>query len=389
MNMNKLGQTKDILRDLIAFPTVSSESNLDIISYLADNLGALGARVEIQKADHGQKANLFASLGPNQGGGIVLSGHSDVVPVIDQDWSHDPFEMTEDDGKLFGRGSCDMKGFIACAVAMASEYANMELRRPVHFAFTYDEEVGCIGAQALAEYLQTREYIPSVAIIGEPTSMRVIEGHKGVCEYATRFEGLEGHGSAPDLGVNAVEYAVRYISKLMEIRETLKTRAPHDSRFEPPWTTINIGAFQGGVAPNVIANKAKLEWEFRPVQQSDFEFVHEVINAYVENELLPKMKSVKPDANITTQTIGQVVGLSPTQENEAKSILMALTGANSAHTVAFGTEAGIFQEMGMSAVVCGPGSIEQAHKADEYVAIDQLEQCLIMLEKLGQEVLTV
>lgn len=385
--MTLIEETKSILANLIAFPTISSESNLSIIDYIADYFESLGAHVDIQKDASGKKANLFATLGPEISGGVVLSGHSDVVPVAEQNWSSDPFEMVEKDGKLYGRGTCDMKGFIACAMAMAPIYAKQELKRPVHFAFTYDEETGCIGAQALAEFLKTRETVPSVAIIGEPTLMRCIEGHKGVCEYTCEFQGLEGHGSLPDLGVNAVEYAVRYVGKLMDIREALKARAPSDSRFDPPWTTINVGALHGGVAHNVIAGKAAVEWEFRPVQESDYEFVHAKIDEYVETELLPHMQSVSKSAMIKKRTVGEVMGLEPADENEAKDIVMKLTAVNRAETVSFGTEAGIFQSLGMSAVVCGPGSIEQAHKADEFVEIAELESCLTMLTKLGEEVL--
>ncbi|MCB2140469.1 MAG: M20/M25/M40 family metallo-hydrolase, partial [Rhodobacteraceae bacterium] len=231
-----------------------------MIEFLADRLGAAGARVEVHRDPAGTKANLFATIGPERAGGILLSGHSDVVPVADQDWTSDPFEMVERDGRLYGRGTCDMKGFIAAAVAMAPAFAERATGRPVHFAFTHDEEVGCLGAQALAQILRARDTRPSVAIIGEPTLMRVIEGHKGCYEYTTHFTGLEGHGSAPDRGVNAVEYAVRYVARLLELRERLKARAPADSPFDPPWTTINTGALVGGVAHNVIPGKARIDW---------------------------------------------------------------------------------------------------------------------------------
>ncbi len=380
-----LEDTVDLLGQLISFPTVSSESNLSLIAALAQRLEDVGARVMIDSDATGAKANLFASLGPERDGGIVLSGHSDVVPVADQDWTSDPFEMQERDGRLFGRGSCDMKGFIAAAVAKAPDYADMELKRPVHFAFTYDEEVGCVGAQALVPLLKQAGIRPGVALIGEPTSMRIIEGHKGCCEYTARFQGLAGHGSAPDRGVNAVEYAVRYVARLLEIREELKARAPADSRFDPPWTTINTGGVHGGTAHNVIAEIAQVDWEFRPVQSSDIRFVKSEIEDYVQKVLLPAMQAVSPDATITTEVVGEVVGLEPATVSEAKDILMELTGANTADVVAFGTEAGIFQELGMSAVVCGPGSIEQAHKADEFVSLDQMSQCLSMLDRLGDQ----
>lgn len=378
-----LEQTTRILSDLIAFPTVSADSNLEMIAYLADRLENSGAQVDVMLNDSGTKANLFATLGPDCDGGIVLSGHSDVVPVTDQDWSSDPFEMTERNGRLFGRGTCDMKGFIAATIAMAPVYAERVRDRPLHFAFTYDEETGCIGAGDLARTLVERALKPSLAIIGEPTSMRIIEGHKGCCEYTTRFRGLEGHGSAPDRGVNAVEYAVRYVSRLLELRNELARMAPTDSRFEPPWTTLNIGAFNGGSVHNVIASKAQVDWEMRPVQDTDAVFVKQAIATYCDQVLLPAMRAGHPNATIETEIIGEIAGLIPTDENEALRIVSELTGANSANLVPFGTEAGIFQALGMDVVVCGPGSIDQAHKANEYLELDQLAFCLTMLEKLG------
>lgn len=382
--MSLLDQTKSILKELIAYPTVSSDSNLALIEWIASQLEALGAEVEIFKDPSGTKANLFATLGPIKDGGIVLSGHSDVVPVADQDWTHDPFDMIEKDGKLYGRGSCDMKGFIAATLAMAPLFAEAKLKRPVHFAFTHDEETGCIGARSLIEEIKKRSIKPAIAIIGEPTSMRVIEGHKGCFEYTTNFVGLEGHGSAPALGVNAAEYATRYVLRLMELKEQLRARTPASSQFEPPETTINIGGIHGGVAPNVIVGKAHIDWEMRPVQDSDGEFVKNDLKNYVDNELLPEMQSVHPQASIDTHCHGEVLGLEPMEENAARDLVAELTGANGAELVAFGTEAGLFQSIGMDAVVCGPGSITEAHKPDEYVAIEQLEQCLKMLCKLKE-----
>ena len=383
--MSALEDAKSLLAELIAYPTVSSDSNLALIRHLAARLEAAGARTEIHLDATGRKANLFATIGPETDGGIVLSGHSDVVPVTDQDWSSDPFELAERDGRLYGRGTCDMKGFIAAAVVMAPRYAALNPQRPVHFAFTYDEETGCLGAAELARVLLAKGIRPSVAIIGEPTSMRIVEGHKGCFEYTTHFTGLEGHGSGPDRGVNAAEYAVRYVSRLLDLKEALKARAPRDGRFEPPWTTINTGVLQGGHARNVIPGKARVEWEMRPVQAGDADFVKADLAHFCEHTLLPAMRAVSPGADIVTETIAEVDGLVPADENEAKAIVMELTGANGAGLVPFGTEAGIFQALGISAVICGPGSIDQAHKPDEYLAIEQLEDCLAMLERLGRK----
>ncbi|WP_137702803.1 acetylornithine deacetylase [Marimonas lutisalis] len=384
--MTDLARTIEILRDLIAFPTVSSDSNLDMIQHMGALLHDLGAKVDIYADETGTKANLFATIGPERDGGIVLSGHSDVVPVADQDWRSDPFQLYEANDRFYGRGACDMKGFIAATLAMAPTFAERELARPLHFAFTHDEEVGCLGAQALVPQLQASGIRPAMAIIGEPTMMKIIEGHKGCCEYTTRFTGLEGHGSAPDRGVNAAEYAVRYVSRLLELREELKTRAPKGGRFDPPWTTVNIGRVGGGVAHNVIVGKAEVEWEFRPVQSTDFDYVKSEIARYADDVLLPAMRAVHPDAAIETEVIGEVAGLEPMTDNEARDLVAGLTGDNGADVVAFGTEAGLFQSIGMSAVVCGPGSIEQAHKPDEFIALDQLSACLDMLRGLGSKI---
>lgn len=378
-----LEKTIDILGDLIAFPTVSADSNLAMIDYLAQRLEDCGAKVHLMRDSGGTKANIFATLGPEKDGGIILSGHSDVVPVTDQNWSSDPFLMMRRDDRLYGRGSCDMKGFIAAAVAMAPTFAQVQRNRPLHFAFTYDEEVGCIGAGHLAQSLGTLGIKPGVAIIGEPTEMRIIEGHKGCYEYTTRFQGLEGHGSAPDLGVNAVEYAARYVSFLLDLRDQLRGMAPSDSPFDPPWTTVNVGAMTGGTVHNVIASKAQVDWEMRPVRKADADFVKSHLDRYCRDVLLPKMQAVFTNARIETEVVGEVDGLVPALENEARRIVAALTGSNNVGVVPFGTEAGIFQNLGMDVVVCGPGSIDQAHKADEFISMDQLEKCLGMLSKLA------
>ncbi|UWR96906.1 acetylornithine deacetylase [Phaeobacter inhibens] len=376
-------QATRILSDLIAYPTVSADSNLEMIAYLANRLEDCGARVDVMFDASGQKANLFATLGPDIDGGIVLSGHSDVVPVTDQDWASDPFTMEERDGRLYGRGTCDMKGFIAATLAMAPEFAEQISRRPIHFAFTYDEEVGCIGAGHLVQALRERELKPRLALIGEPTSMRVVEGHKGCHEYSTRFQGLEGHGSDPGRGVNAVEYAARYVSRLLDLRGDLQQRTPPDSRFDPPWTTLNIGALNGGSAHNVIASKAQVDWEMRPVQPSDADHVKDTMARYCRDTLLPAMQAIYPEASIETEVVGEVAGLTPSTQNEARELMADLLGSNAAELVPFGTEAGLFQELGMDVVVCGPGSIAQAHKADEYLSLDQLSQCLNVLNRLA------
>ncbi|ADZ71071.1 acetylornithine deacetylase [Polymorphum gilvum] len=381
--MTVLDETKAILADLIAFPTVSTDSNLDLIAYAGERLSACGARLALTRDETGQKANLYASLGPETAGGVVLAAHTDVVPAGD-DWTSDPFTLREAGGRLYGRGSCDMKGFLAAMLAMAPRYAALDLRHPVHLALTYDEEVGCFGARQLVADLAGHEMLPSMAIIGEPTMMRIIEGHKGSYEYTTRFSGLDGHGSDPDSGVNAITYAAKFISRLMEIGEDLKARAPAGSRFHPPWTTVQVGRIGGGTARNVIPRHCEIDWEIRPVQEADATFVKAALAAYCARDLLPRMRAVAADAGIETTVIGEVEALDARSDNPARDLVASLTGANSFDVVPFGTEAGLYQGLGLSVVVCGPGSIEQAHKPDEYLAVDQLEACLAMLSRLGR-----
>lgn len=381
--LHLLDETQSILERLIGFPTISADSNLDLIDFAAKRLEDCGARVMVSRDPTGCKANLFATLGPDTSGGIVLSGHTDVVPVDAGEWSSDPFVMRRSDGRLYGRGTCDMKGFIAAALAKAPDYAALDLERPVHFAFTYDEEVGCFGARHLVEDLREAALRPSVAIIGEPTEMRVIEGHKGCYEYTTSFHGTDGHGSEPDKGVNAIHVAARFINRMLEVAEELKRDTGADSaRFSPPWTTLQTGRIEGGSARNVIARTCSVEWEMRPVRNADAQKVKAALETYCRDVLLPDMRSVYPEAEIVTEVIGEVAGLAVTTDNEARDIVTALTGANLCDVVAFGTEAGLFQSLGMSVVVCGPGSIAQAHQPDEYVAVDQLEKCLAMLTGL-------
>ncbi|MBR3370919.1 MAG: acetylornithine deacetylase [Rhodobacteraceae bacterium] len=379
---DRLTRCKAILADLVAFASVSADGNRAVTDYLAKALTAAGASVEIMPDDTGLQANLFATIGPDTGDGIILSGHTDVVPVVDQPWTSDPFAMTEADGRLYGRGTCDMKGFVAACVALAPEFAARDLKRPVHFAFTHDEETGCFGAQRLTALLQSRGFHAQGAIIGEPSLMQVIDGHKGCYEYTTHVVGLEGHGSSPDLGVNAVEYAARIALKLTALREDLKARAPADCPFDPPHSTLNIGALRGGQVHNIIAGTARIDWEMRPVQVSDADFVKAELAAFVD-QLREQMQTIHPEADITTDIVAEVVGLAPELVNPARALAMSLTGANGTGLVPFGTEAGLFQSIGIASVICGPGSIAQAHKPDEYVEIEQLARCLDMLARLG------
>ena len=380
--MTTLDKTVSILKDLVTYPSVSSESNLEIINYLASRIKDCGGSVNLMSSEDGSQANLFGTIGPEINGGIVLSGHTDVVPAKELNWDSDPFNLTQKDDLLYGRGTCDMKGFIAATLAAAESLKNRKLNLPVHFSFTYDEEIGCFGARHLSHELKKYKFKPSMVIVGEPTEMEIIEAHKGDCEYTTCFYGIEGHAAKPDKGVSAIQYGSRFTNKLFELGNDLKKRAPPDSPFEPPWTTIQAGRIEGGVAHNVIAGKCTIDWEIRPINNQDLDFVKNQLSIYCEDDLLPEMRSTFPKAKIETDIVGEIPGLIQKKENEARVIMQELLKSNSTGVISFGTEAGIFQEMEMDVVVCGPGSIDQAHKANEFISLSQLEKCLFNLLNL-------
>ena len=383
-------ETLKILSELIKFQTVSGTSNLKLIEYCEKKLNKLGATSFKTYDESKQRVNLFSTITGKQklnGRGIILSGHTDVVPASAKEWSSDPFVATEKNNKVYGRGSCDMKGFIACTLALAPYFASQNLKKPIHFSFTYDEETACQGAPIMIRELKKRNINCSICIVGEPTSMKAIQAHKGCYEYSTHFTGLAGHGSAPDKGVSAVEYAVRFINKLMDLREELKKRVPKNSVFTPPYSTLQIGRIKGGLARNVIADLCVVDWELRPVVPEDGKFVNESMETYVKDVLLPEMKKVYPKANIEKEIIGEIVGFAKEEKSDAVNLACNLTGDNSQDVVSFGTEAGLFQEIGISTVVCGPGSIEQAHKIDEHVSFEQLKLCLKMLINLKEKII--
>jgi len=383
-------ETLKILSELIKFQTVSGTSNLKLIEYCEKRLSKLGATSFKTFDETKKRVNLFSTIAGKRklnGGGIILSGHTDVVPASTKEWSSDPFVATEKNNKVYGRGTCDMKGFIACTLALAPYFASQNLKKPIHFSFTYDEETACQGAPIMIRELKKRNINCSICIVGEPTSMKAIQAHKGCYEYSTHFTGLAGHGSAPDKGVNAVEYAIRFINKLMELREVLKKREPKNSVFTPPYSTLQIGRIKGGLARNVIADQCVVDWELRPVVPEDGKFVNESIETYVKDILLPEMKKVYPKANIEKEIIGEIVGFAKEEKSDAVNLACNLTGDNSQDVVSFGTEAGLFQEIGISTVVCGPGSIEQAHKIDEHVSFEQLKLCLKMLINLKEKII--
>jgi len=374
--------TIKILSDLIAFKTVSGEDNNQLINYCDEILKKFGA-TSFKTFDKDKKrVNLFATLKakkPNGKSPIILSGHTDVVPVS-KGWSTDPFKVAIKDEKLYGRGSCDMKGFIACALAYAPIFSKSKLDRNIHFSFTFDEETACKGAPILIEELKKRGIKKGICIVGEPTNMKIIDAHKGCYEYTTYFEGLAGHSSQPHKGVSAVEYAARYVNKLIELRQKLKDRAQKNSIFDPPYSTLQIGGIFGGIAHNVIADKCFVNWETRPVVKEDGVFLNSELDKYTNEVLLPEMKKVFPNSSIKKEIIGEIIGFDRVKHSEACEFVSSITGDNSRDVVSFGTEAGLFQEIGISTAVCGPGSIEQAHKIDEFIKLSEIKKCLEFLE---------
>ena len=370
-----------ILSDLISFKTISGQDNNSLINYCDDILKKLGATSFKTFDEEKKRVNLFATLKAKKANGkipIILSGHTDVVPVS-KGWSSDPFKATIKDGKLYGRGSCDMKGFIACALAYAPIFSKSNLDRDIHFSFTFDEETACIGAPILIEELKKRGFNKGICIVGEPTNMKIIDAHKGAYEYTTYFEGLAGHSSQPHKGVSAVEYAARYVNKLIELREKLKDRAPKNSIFDPPYSTLSVGGIFGGIAHNVISDKCHVKWETRPVIKDDAIFLNSELDKYISENLLPDMKKIFSDSKISKEVIGEIIGFNREEKSEACEFVSSITCDNSRNVVSFGTEAGLFQEIGISTVVCGPGSIEQAHKIDEFIQLEEINKCLNFL----------
>ena len=375
-----------ILKDLISFKTISGENNSSLINYCEDILTKCGASSFKVFDDEKKRVNLFATLKakkPNGKEPIILSGHTDVVPVS-KGWSTDPFIAEIKDKKLYGRGSCDMKGFLACSLAFAEIFSKSNLSRDIHFSLTFDEETACIGAPLLIKELKKRKITNGICIVGEPTEMKIIDSHKACYEYTTFFEGLAGHSSKPDEGVNAAEYASKYVNKLMSLRSDLINRKPKDSIFTPSYSTLSIGGIFGGIAHNVIADKCHVNWETRPVNKEDGIFLNSEIDKYAE-KLLSEMKKKYPDASIKKKIIGEIIGFNRVNNSKACEFVSSITGDNSREVVSFGTEAGLFQEIGISTVVCGPGSIEQAHKIDEFIELSEIKKCLTFLEGVKEK----
>jgi len=380
-----LQRTREVLSHLIGFETISGRPNLELVGYVSDYLGLLGLDVWLSHDDTGQQANLHAFVGPPVDGGVVLNGHTDVVPVEGQNWTYPPFALSENNGRWYGRGSVDMKGYLAAMLAIVPELQKMPLKKPVHVSMCYDEEIGGFGAPVLVADMAKHAPKPAIAIVGEPTLLGIVHGHKGGLELRTKFVGRAAHASDPRKGVNAIFFASRFIAKLEEIARRNSSAPVAESPFDPPWTTISVGTIGGGAACNIVADSCEIVWEVRPVPGDDGRAVLREVQQYAVDNLLPEMRAAAEEADIVTEISADVPALDMSRAGPAIDFLTAVTGSNSTGVVSFGTDAGHFVEGGISTVVCGPGSIGEAHKPDEFIEIDQIASCLDLLRGIGRK----
>jgi acetylornithine deacetylase len=377
--------TVEMLRRLVAFDTTSRDSNLALIHWVRDYLAGYGIASRLVHDKTGRKANLFATIGPSgngTGGGIVLSGHTDVVPIDGQDWSSDPFAIEERDGRLYGRGTCDMKGFIAVALALVPELAKAPLATPLHLAFSYDEEVGCLGVRRLLADLAANGIRPAACIVGEPTHMQVVRAHKGKLSYRCHVRGFECHSSLAPRGVNAVEYAAAMIAHLVAMGRRFAAEGPFDREFDIPHTTVHVGTIQGGTALNIVPKDCRFDFEFRHLPGENPEAMLHAAQGFAERELLPAMRAIHADTGFRWEKLSSFPAANTSEDAEVVSLAKRATGRNAAGKVAFGCEAGLYDAAGIPTVICGPGHIDQAHKPDEFVALAQLAECEAFLRRV-------
>jgi acetylornithine deacetylase len=372
---------------LTAIDTVSRHSNLGLIETVRDALRGHGLDPWLNLNADGTKANLFCTLPAQDGqtqGGIALSGHTDVVPVDGQDWSSDPFRLTDKgDGRLYARGACDMKGFIAASLALVPEFMALPRGKPIHLALSYDEEVSCLGAPFMLAELQQRGIRVDGCLVGEPTSMKPVVAHKGLNAYRCRVHGKAAHSSLTPRGCNAIEHAARLICHIRDLAEQWRAEGPFDRFYDVPYTTITTNQISGGIAMNTIPDACEFTYEFRNLASVMPQQVQQRVHAYVQDELLPRMQREFPDARVEIDKLAAAPGLEASEQAAITQLVRALTQDRDVRKVAYGTEAGLFQGVGIPTVVCGPGSIEQAHKPDEFVEVDQLAQCEKFLRQLA------
>ena len=374
--------TNEILADLIAFPTVSRDSNLELITYCADRLSAAGVGSRIIKDEAGGKANLFATIGPKDKPGVMLSGHTDVVPVDGQDWTKPPFEAITENGKIYGRGTADMKGFVASALAHGIKAAEMDLKTPMHLAFSYDEEIGCVGVRSMIDMLIKAPVKPMMCIVGEPTHMAIATGHKGKTALTATCIGAEAHSALAPTAVNAIHLACDLIAEIRHLQKDIAENGHQDPAFDIPYTTLHAGIIHSGVALNIVPNHAEVKFEIRNLAADE----PAAIISRLEKAIAPIIKVAKakaPQTEITLEINNSYPGLETALDDAVVDFVSSLTGRNERIKVAFGTEGGLFlRDLGVPTIVCGPGSMDQGHKPDEYVSLDQLAACDAMLSSL-------
>jgi acetylornithine deacetylase len=372
----------ELLARLVSFDTTSHKSNLALIRFVEDYLLQHGVVSQIVPSADGEKASLYATVGPSGIGGVALSGHTDVVPVDGQRWTANPFNLTERDGKLYGRGTADMKGFLACVLAAVPGYAKRQLRVPIHLAFSYDEEIGCLGVRPMIAEFGSRLVKPRMVVVGEPTMMTVVDSHKGPVRWHIEIQGRAAHSSMAPLGVNAIAVAGKLLRELADIEHELKLR-PQDPRFDPPYATLQVTRIDGGTATNIVPVSCRLDFDVRAIPGVDVAAIDRRICDFAAKVCEPEMRRIAPEAAIDIAIANQVPPFSAGAASEVVALALNLAGQNETHAVSYATEAGLFQVAGSPAVVIGPGDIAQAHTADEWIAADQLEKCSAFLARLG------
>ncbi|AZF21924.1 acetylornithine deacetylase [Pseudomonas sp. R3-52-08] len=375
-----MSRSRELLQTLVGFDTTSRESNLQLIEFVRDYLEGFGVSSELIYNASRSKANLFASVGPVELPGIVLSGHTDVVPVDGQPWTLPPFQLTERDGKLYGRGTADMKGYIACVLALVPELVEARLRLPVHIALSYDEEVGCLGVRSLLDVLAQRPVKPMLCIIGEPTELKPVLGHKGKLAMRCDVHGEACHSAYAPSGVNAIEHAAELIGELGRIGQRL--RAHQDPRFDPPFSTVQTGVISGGKALNIVPADCRFDFEVRALPSTDPGEVAHELHTYAMQQVLPRMQAVSTQSSIRFTALSAYPGLVTDEHSQAAQLIASFCGSSAFGTVAFGTEGGLFDAAGIPTVVCGPGSMDQGHKPDEFVSVEQLAECDALLQRM-------
>ncbi|WP_109511705.1 acetylornithine deacetylase [Pseudomonas ovata] len=375
-----MSPSQALLQTLVGFDTTSRESNLSLIEFVREYLAGFGVASELIYNEARSKANLFASVGPVELPGIVLSGHTDVVPVDGQAWTWPPFELTERDGKLFGRGTADMKGYIACVLALVPALLTASLTRPVHIALSYDEEVGCLGVRSLLKVLERRPVKPLLCIIGEPTELKPVLGHKGKLAMRCDVHGEACHSAYAPYGVNAIEHAADLIGELGRIGQRLQ--AHQDPRFDPPFSTMQAGLISGGKALNIVPADCRFDFEIRSLPSQNPAEVAAQLQRYAHEQVLPRMQAVSAQSAIRFTELSAYPGLVTDEHSQAAALIAAFSRTRAFSTVAFGTEGGLFDAIGIPTVVCGPGSMDQGHKPDEFVSVEQLAGCDAMLLRM-------